>query len=155
MRALLQRVSRGSVDIEGATAGQIDKGYVIFLGIGESDGESECEYIVEKILNLRVFKDENGKLNKSLIDINGKALIISQFTLYANCKHGRRPSFIEAAKPDKAIPLYEKFVEIFKNTGVEVQTGEFGAQMSVLIENDGPVTIWLDTEDIMPKNKEA
>jgi len=151
MRALIQRVTKGSVTIEGKINGEIDKGYVILLGVGKDDGEKECDYIADKIINLRIFEDENGKLNKSLLDVNGKALIVSQFTLYADCKHGRRPSFIDAARPETAIPLYERFISVFKKAGIEVQTGQFGADMSVLIENDGPVTIWLDSNEIMPQ----
>jgi len=151
MRALIQRVTKGSVTIEGKINGEIDKGYVILLGVGKDDGEKECDYIADKIINLRIFEDENGKLNKSLLDVNGKALIVSQFTLYADCKHGRRPSFIDAARPETAIPLYERFISVFEKAGIEVQTGQFGADMSVLIENDGPVTIWLDSNEIMPQ----
>ena len=151
MRALIQRVTKGSVSVEGSKKGEIDKGFVILLGVGTNDTEKECDYIADKTMNLRIFEDENGKLNKSLLDVNGKALIVSQFTLYADCKKGRRPSFIDAARPETAIPLYERFISVFRNSGIEVQTGEFGADMSVLIENDGPVTIWLDSDEIMPR----
>ena len=151
MRALIQRVTKGCVSVEGNKKGEIDKGFVILLGVGTNDTEKECDYIADKTMNLRIFEDENGKLNKSLLDVNGKALIVSQFTLYADCKKGRRPSFIDAARPETAIPLYERFISIFRNSGIEVQTGEFGADMSVLIENDGPVTIWLDSNEIMPR----
>ena len=119
MRALIQRVTKGSVTIEGKINGEIDKGYVILLGVGKDDSEKECDYIADKIINLRIFEDENGKLNKSLLDVNGKALIVSQFTLYADCKHGRRPSFIDAARPETAIPLYERFISVFEEAGIE------------------------------------
>lgn len=152
MRALIQRVTKGSVTISKEAIGEIGRGFVILLGIGKDDGEKQCEYLAEKILNLRIFEDENGKLNKSLLDVGGKALIVSQFTLYADCKHGRRPSFTEAARPETAVPLYEKFISLFEKAGVEVQTGRFGADMTVFIENDGPVTIWLDTNEIMAKS---
>lgn len=150
MRALIQRVTKGSVTIGENKKGEIDKGFVILLGVGKDDTEKECDYIADKAINLRIFEDENGKLNKSLLDVGGKALIVSQFTLYADCKKGRRPSFIDAARPETAIPLYERFISIFEKAGIEVHTGQFGADMSVLIENDGPVTIWLDSNEIMP-----
>lgn len=151
MRALLQRVKQGKVEIEGNLQGKCEKGYVLLLGIKDGDTEKECDYLADKVLGLRVFEDEEGKLNKSILDIGGQMLVVSQFTLYADCKKGRRPSFIGAARPETAIPLYERFVERIRAAGIPTETGRFGADMLVTIENDGPVTIWLDTEEIMPR----
>jgi D-tyrosyl-tRNA(Tyr) deacylase len=141
MKALLQRVSKGSVSIDDEVVGEIDKGLVILLGIHTDDQPADVDYVAEKCANLRIFNDENGKMNRSLLDTGGGALIISQFTLYGDTRKGRRPSFVEAARPETAIPLYEAFVERIRSHGVPVATGRFGANMQVEIHNDGPVTV--------------
>lgn len=146
MKALLQRVSSSSVDIDGKTNGRIGKGLLILLGVGNEDCDSDTAFLADKCVHLRIFNDDAGKMNLSLLDIKGEALIISQFTLYADSRKGRRPSYTDAAPPSKAIPLYEKFVESVKNKGVHVQTGVFGAKMKVTLVNDGPVTILLDSK---------
>jgi D-tyrosyl-tRNA(Tyr) deacylase len=147
MIAVVQRVIKSSVEVDGKVAGEIRKGVNILLGIAEEDTEEDINKLVNKIVYLRMFEDENKKMNHSLLDINGEALIISQFTLLANLKKGRRPSFEYAAKPDKAKALYEKFVEEFSKY-VKVQTGVFGANMKVYILNDGPVTFILDSKQL-------
>jgi D-tyrosyl-tRNA(Tyr) deacylase len=144
MRALLQRVSRASVTVEGQTISSIGKGLLILLGVGHGDGEEQAKFLAEKIANLRVFEDEQGKTNLSILDVKGEAIIVSQFTLYADTRKGRRPSFIDAALPDVAEPLVSRFVELLRGHGVPTQTGKFGAHMQVEIHNDGPVTIWLE-----------
>ena len=144
MRALVQRVSRGAVAIDGKIAGEIGRGFVILLGVTHFDTEAEADFLAEKCANLRVFEDADGKMNRSLLDVGGSALVISQFTLYGECAKGRRPSFTEAARPEKAVPLYERFIRQVKAAGVPVSTGEFGADMKVEIHNDGPVTIMLE-----------
>ena len=141
MRALVQRAAAGSVDVAGERIGEIGKGLVILLGVTHSDTEKDAAFLAEKCMNLRIFEDDAGKMNRSLLDVGGEALIISQFTLYGDASHGRRPSFTEAARPEVAIPLYEKFVELCRGYGVRVATGRFGAEMLVSIRNDGPVTI--------------
>ena len=151
MRAVLQRVRRASVTIDQETVGEIGNGTLLLLGISETDGKEEVAYLAEKCVGLRIFEDSEGKMNRSLADVGGKMLIVSQFTLYADCKKGKRPSFTGAARPEHAIPLYEAFIEAVKEKGIEVQTGVFGADMLVSLENDGPVTILLDTEEIMPR----
>ena len=152
MKVVIQRVSRGSVSINGKTVGKVGKGYVILLGIAKSDGEADIDYLVEKIVHLRIFEDEQGKMNLSLLDVGGSVLVVSQFTLYANTRKGRRPSFIQAAPPEIAIPLYEKFIEKMRRFAIDVQTGEFGAMMSVDICNEGPVTIIIDSEErLLPR----
>ncbi|PIQ78416.1 D-tyrosyl-tRNA(Tyr) deacylase [Candidatus Peregrinibacteria bacterium CG11_big_fil_rev_8_21_14_0_20_46_8] len=148
MRALLQRVSQAKVSREGRTCGEISQGHLILLGITHTDTEKEIDYVVEKILNLRVFEDDAGKMNKSLLDIGGALLVVSQFTLYADVKKGRRPSFITAADPAHAESLYNKFVQKCREAGVHTETGEFGAHMLVELVNDGPVTIMIDTEEL-------
>ena len=147
MKAVIQRVIKGSVNIKDKVTGAIEKGIVVLLGISENDTEEDVKYLADKISNLRIFEDFEGKMNLSCFDIKGEVLVISQFTLLANCRKGRRPSFIEAAKPEKAIPLYDKFIILLKETGLEVKTGEFGASMLVEIYNDGPVTIILDSRE--------
>jgi D-tyrosyl-tRNA(Tyr) deacylase len=147
MIAIVQRVIKSSVEVDGKIVGEIRKGVNILLGIAEDDTEEDVNKLVNKIVYLRMFEDENKKMNYSLLDINGEALIISQFTLLANLKKGRRPSFEYAAKPDKAKALYEKFVEEFSKY-VKVQTGVFGADMKVYILNDGPVTFILDSKQL-------
>jgi D-tyrosyl-tRNA(Tyr) deacylase len=144
MRALLQRVSKASVTVEGQTISSIGKGLLILLGVGHGDGEEQAKFLAEKIANLRVFEDEQGKTNLSILDVKGEAIIVSQFTLYADTRKGRRPSFIDAALPDVAEPLVSRFVELLRGHGVSTQTGKFGAHMQVEIHNDGPVTIWLE-----------
>lgn len=146
MRALIQRVSSASVKISDRTVGKIGQGLVILLGITHDDTEVDVKFIADKCVNLRIFCDEDDKMNRSLLDIGGEALIISQFTLYGDACKGRRPGFSEAARPDHAIPLYEKFVEKVKNHKIKVATGEFGAKMLVDIKNDGPVTLMLESK---------
>ena len=149
MRSVVQRVKKGSVEIEEKEIGKIEKGLVILLGVGQNDTEKDAEYLAEKIVNLRIFEDKEGKMNLSVKDINGQILVISQFTLYGDCKKGRRPSFISAALPDKAVKLYDYFVKSIKNYGLKIETGEFQAMMLVKIYNDGPVTILLDSEKLI------
>jgi len=149
MRAVVQRVKKGSVEIEEKEIGKIEKGLVILLGVGQNDTEKDAKYLAEKIVNLRIFEDKEGKMNLSVKDINGQILVISQFTLYGDCKKGRRPSFISAALPDKAVKLYDYFVKSIKNYGLKIETGEFQAMMLVKIYNDGPVTILLDSEKLI------
>lgn len=144
MRAVLQRVRRGSVSVSGRTIAQIDQGVVILLGIGPQDSAEQATYLAEKIANLRIFEDEQGKINRSLLEVEGAAIVVSQFTLYADTRKGRRPSFIDAAPPEIARPLVDLFAAELRARGVTTQTGEFGAQMLVEIENDGPVTIWFE-----------
>lgn len=146
MRALIQRVSRGSVTIEGEVTGTIHRGYVVLVGITHTDTAAEADWLAKKILDLRLFEDDAGKMNRSLAEIEGELLVVSQFTLYADARRGRRPSFIEAAPPDVAIPLYEYFVRALREMGARVETGRFGADMQVEILNDGPVTLWLERE---------
>ena len=144
MRALLQRVSRASVTVEGQTISTIGKGLLILLGVGHGDGEEQARFLSDKIASLRVFDDEQGKTNLSVQDVKGEALVVSQFTLYADTRKGRRPSFIDAALPALAEPLVSRFVELLRGHGIPTQTGKFGAHMEVEIHNDGPVTIWLE-----------
>jgi D-tyrosyl-tRNA(Tyr) deacylase len=144
MRALVQRVSKGSVMVDNKVISQIGKGLVVLLGIGHNDGAEQAAFLAEKIANLRIFEDEQGKTNLSLLDVKGEAIVVSQFTLYADTRKGRRPSFTDAALPEVAKPLVEQFVEMLRGHGVPTQTGQFGAHMSVEIHNDGPVTIWLE-----------
>jgi D-tyrosyl-tRNA(Tyr) deacylase len=144
MRALLQRVSKASVMVDGQTISSIGKGLLILLGVGHGDGEEQAKFIAEKIANLRVFEDEQGKTNLSMLDVKGEAIVVSQFTLYADTRKGRRPSFIDAALPDIAEPLVNRVIELLRSHGVPTQTGKFGHHMQVEIHNDGPVTIWLE-----------
>ena len=145
MRAVTTRVSEASVAIGGETAGQIGRGYLVLLGVGPEDTEKEAVHLAEKICNLRVFEDENGKMNLSLAQVEGEILVVSQFTLYADLK-SRRPGFSHAAKPELAIPLYERFMEECRERGFHVEHGEFGADMQMASVNDGPVTIIIDSE---------
>ncbi len=147
MRAVIQRVSQASVTIEGEVKSQIGSGLLILLGIEEADAAEDIDWLTKKIAQLRIFSDENGLMNLSVQDIKGQIIVVSQFTLHASTKKGNRPSFIRAARPDTAIPQYEKFVDALRATsGLEVQTGEFGADMKVSLLNDGPVTIVMDTK---------
>jgi D-tyrosyl-tRNA(Tyr) deacylase len=149
MRAVIQRVQRGQVSVGGRTVGQIGQGLVILVGAGPGDGRPEADRLADKIATLRVFADAEGKTNLSLLDVGGEALVVSQFTLYADCHKGRRPSFVHAAPPEVAEPLVEDFAGRLRQNGVSrVETGEFGAMMLVEIENDGPFTIFLDTETL-------
>lgn len=148
MRAVVTRVSSAAVSIDGSVVGQIGRGFLILLGIGPEDTEKEATRLAEKILSLRVFCDENGKMNLGLEAVGGQVLVVSQFTLYGDVHHGRRPSFIGAALPDKAIPLYEFFLSECARLGYEPQHGQFGADMQVSSVNDGPVTLWVDTKDL-------
>ena len=148
MIAVIQRVSQASVEIEDKIKGQIGHGLLILLGIENTDGPEQIQWLGKKIVNLRIFNDRNGVMNLSLLDSQGELLVISQFTLHASTKKGNRPSYIKAAKPEVAIPIYEKFIEVLNNlTGKGVQTGIFGAYMKVDLLNDGPVTIIIDTKD--------
>jgi D-tyrosyl-tRNA(Tyr) deacylase len=148
MRAVIQRVSEASCCVNGKITGSIEQGFVILLGIENSDGEDELNWLAQKIVNLRIFGDEQGLMNKSIQDIDGNILLISQFTLFAQTKKGNRPSFIRAAKPDKAIPLYEQMISTLESLlNKKVATGVFGADMKISLVNDGPVTIVMDTED--------
>ena len=149
MRAILTRVTSASVTIEGQTVGQIGKGFLILLGVGPNDTEKECRYLAEKALGLRIFEDENGKMNLGLDSVGGQVLVVSQFTLYGNCRKGRRPSFTEAAGPALGNELYEKFLSICAELGFPPQHGQFGADMKVASVNDGPVTLILDTDQLM------
>ena len=144
MRVVLQRVRRGCVSVEGRPVAKIGPGVVILLGIGPQDGEQQARYLVEKIAKLRIFEDEQGKINRSLLEVGGEAIVVSQFTLYADTRKGRRPSFTEAAPPEVARPLVERFASLLALQGVPTQMGEFGAHMLVEIDNDGPVTIWME-----------
>ena len=148
MKVVIQRVKESSVTIEGKVKGAINQGLMLLLGIENDDSEEDIFWLVKKILNLRIFDDQNNVMNKSVLDIAGDLLLISQFTLHASTKKGNRPSYILAAKPEVAIPLYEKFIEHIQfELGKEIQTGEFGADMKVSLINDGPVTIIIDTKD--------
>lgn len=149
MRAVLTRVRSASVSIDGRVVGRIGRGFLILLGVGPEDGEAQCRYLAEKALGLRIFEDENGKMNVSLADVGGQVLVVSQFTLYGNCRKGRRPSFTEAAGPELGNQLYERFLAICEELGYPPQHGVFGADMQVESVNDGPVTLILDTDQLM------
>ena len=148
MRIILQRVKEASVKVEGDVIGQIGKGALVLLGAGKEDSEHDVEYLVDKILNLRIFEDEEGKMNLSVLDSGGEVLVVSQFTLYGDCRKGRRPSFDKAAPPEIAEDLYELFVEKIKERGVKVETGKFRAMMDVHLVNWGPVTLMLDSQKL-------
>ena len=148
MRAVLTRVKHASVTIDGKVHGQIGEGFLILLGVTHEDTEAQAVKLADKLTGLRIFEDENGKMNRGLDEVKGELLIISQFTLYGNCKKGRRPEFLAAARPEVAIPLYEKFVALCREKGFHTETGEFGAYMQVDSLNDGPLTIILDTDTL-------
>ncbi len=150
MRVVIQRVNKASVTIDDEKVAAIDTGLLILLGVEHEDDESDAAWLAGKVSRLRIFNDENGVMNKSICDVQGEIIVVSQFTLHASTKKGNRPSYVRAARPGQAVPLYEKFNELLrKETGIEVKTGKFGAYMIVALENDGPVTILIDT-----KNKE-
>jgi D-tyrosyl-tRNA(Tyr) deacylase len=146
MRALVQRVQRGQVSVDGASLAEIGPGMVILLGVGDTDTEDEARWLAGKCANLRIFEDDDGKMNRSLLDSGGKALVVSQFTLYGDVSKGRRPSFVHAAVPEIAEPLVERFAGFLQSEGIETSTGAFGADMLVEIENDGPVTLMIERE---------
>lgn len=149
MKAVIQRVNYAKCLIDGKLKGECKKGFMILLGVLEGDTSADAEKLANKIPVLRVFEDENGKMNRSCLDVDGEILVISQFTLAADCKHGRRPSFTNAAAPSEAVPLYEYFTRLLRESGVkDVQTGEFGADMQIELVNDGPVTIILDSKEL-------
>lgn len=148
MRALIQRVSEARVDIDGAAHGQIGKGFLILLGVGHTDTDETARRLWDKVRKLRIFEDEDGKTNKALADVGGQVLVVSQFTLYADCRRGNRPSFTNAGSPDEAKRLYELFCDLVRTDTGAVQTGEFGAYMQVSLVNDGPFTVWLDTDEL-------
>ena len=149
MRVVIQRVTEAEVSINEEISGKINKGLLILVGIGQDDHMEDIQWLTQKITNLRIFSDDDGKMNLSILDIKGEILLVSQFTLYASIKKGNRPSFIQSAPPIFAIPLYEQFIKSLKETGIAIQTGQFGADMKVSLTNDGPVTIIIDS-----KNKE-
>lgn len=146
MKVVLQRVKKASVVVDEKTVGQIDQGLLLLVGITHDDTEEDAKYLADKIVNLRIFEDDEEKMNLSLLDIGGKILSVSQFTLYGDTRKGRRPNFMEAAKPDIANPLYEKFNELLREKGVQVETGIFGAMMDVSLVNDGPVTLIIESK---------
>ncbi|MGZ0170441.1 MAG: D-aminoacyl-tRNA deacylase, partial [Planctomycetales bacterium] len=145
MRAVVQRVSSASVKVDDEIVGQIDRGFLVLLGVGTDDADADAVMLAEKIARLRVFEDEAGKMNLSLSDVDGRMLVVSQFTLFGDCRKGRRPSFIEAARPEKAELLYETFVAEVRGQGIQVETGRFQTHMDVSLVNDGPVTLLLDS----------
>ena len=148
MRVLIQRVAKASVEMNKIEHSKISKGLLVFVGIEDNDSDLDIDYLTKKILNLRIFDDSNGVMNNSVIDVEGEIMVISQFTLHASTRKGNRPSYIKAAKPDIAIPLYEQFCnQLNAGSGIEIKTGEFGADMKVSLINDGPVTIWIDSKD--------
>jgi len=149
MRALIQRVSEANVQVDGKIVGEIKRGFLIFLGITHDDTQSELEYLVRKIAGLRLFEDDEGKMNLGLSDVGGAVLVVSQFTLFGNVRKGRRPSFVDAARPEQAQPQYDQFCEMLEFEGIQVEQGVFQAAMQVSLVNDGPVTLWLDTADLL------
>ncbi len=153
MRVVLQRVKRGSVHVDGELVGSVGQGFVLLVGVGHGDGEAQAQWLARKIAGLRIFEDEAGRFNRSLLDVGGGCLVVSQFTLYADARKGRRPSFTKAAPPEIAEPLIERFAEMLRQAGVQrVEMGRFGARMQVEIHNDGPVTLWLDTDELIRSN---
>ena len=148
MRAVIQRVTEASVTIEGEIVGKIGQGFLVLIGVEEGDGENDFKYMSTKVPNLRIFEDENGKMNRSLLDVGGQILAVSQFTLLGDARSSRRPSFIQAARPETANPMYERLVEAWRAQGIHVETGRFGADMKVSLINDGPVTIMMDSHKL-------
>jgi D-tyrosyl-tRNA(Tyr) deacylase len=148
MRVVLQRVSRAAVVVDGETIAQIERGLLVLLGVAATDTAAEVRWLAEKTAHLRIFADEAGKMNLSVADVNGEVLVVSQFTLFGDCRKGRRPSFVDAAPPEIAVPLYEAFVNALRSLGLPVRTGRFGAMMQVELINDGPVTLILDTREV-------
>jgi D-aminoacyl-tRNA deacylase len=146
MRIVVQRCSRGQVTVDGEVTGAIGRGFVLLVGVTHEDTQADVDFLVEKVVNLRVFEDEEGKMNHSLLDIGGALLSVSQFTLYGDCRKGRRPNFMDAARPEQALSLYEAFNDKARSLGVQVETGVFGAMMDVELVNDGPVTLLLDSK---------
>ena len=144
MRVLLQRVSRAEVRVDGRATGRIGRGYLLFVGFTASDDEAAAAWMAEKVAGLRLFGDAEGRMNLALADVGGAVLVVSQFTLYGDARKGRRPSFVDAAPPEVAVPLYERFIALVREQGLQVETGEFGAMMDVELVNVGPVTLWLD-----------
>ncbi len=155
MRALIQRVTQAQVIVDNDVVGTIGEGLVILLGVGDADGEGEAQQLADKIANLRIFSDDEGKFNRSLLQVGGAALVVSQFTLYADTRKGRRPSFVHAAHPDIAAPLVNLFCDTLRALNIGVATGIFGAHMNVQLTNNGPVTIWLDTDDEQRSRRSA
>lgn len=145
MRLVLQRVKGAEVKVEGQTVGKVGKGLVVFLGVKNGDGEGDAKYLAEKVTKLRVFEDTSGKFNLSIMDVGGEVLVVSQFTLYGDCRKGRRPSFTQASPPEEAIKLYQRFVTLLQERGLRVETGVFGSRMLVEIQNQGPVTFVLES----------
>ena len=148
MRAVVQRVDSAAVEVEGAMVGSVGKGLLVLLGVEKEDTDRDLEYLLDKVAGLRIFEDEDGKMNRGLETVGGEILVVSQFTLYGNCRKGRRPDFLAAARPEIAIPLYEKFVALCREKGFHTETGEFGADMLVQSVNDGPLTLIVDTDQL-------
>lgn len=148
MRAVIQRVKEAQVTVDGEITGQINEGILIFLGVGKEDTQKDADYLVEKIINLRIFDDEQGKMNLSALDLDKEVLVVSQFTLFGDCRKGRRPSYFSAAEPERAENLYQYFVEKVAETGLKTETGEFQAMMDVELTNDGPVTLLVDSKKL-------
>ncbi len=146
MRAVVQRVSSARVTVDGAVIGKIDKGLLVLLGIAQGDSVAQADWLAEKLVGLRIFEDDASKMNHSLDEVGGAMLVVSQFTLYGDCRKGRRPSFVEAARPEEAVPLYEAFIRAVQSLGVKVATGRFGAMMQVELVNEGPVTLIVDAK---------
>lgn len=144
MRVLVQRVARAEVRVDGRVVGRIARGLLLFVGFTQTDGEAQVAWMAEKIAGLRVFSDAEDKMNLAVADVDGALLVVSQFTLYGDAVKGRRPSFVDAARPEQATPLYQRFVDLLRGLGTPVETGEFGAMMEVELVNDGPVTLWLE-----------
>ncbi len=149
MRAVVQRVSRAAVQVDGVTVGAIGRGFLVLLGVTHSDGRAEAEWLARKVAGLRVFEDDAGKMNLGLSEIGGSVLVVSQFTLYGDARKGRRPGFTDAARPEQAKPLVDYFAACLREGGLHVEAGVFGAMMKVELVNDGPVTLWLDTADVV------
>ncbi|MFO0948730.1 MAG: D-aminoacyl-tRNA deacylase [Planctomycetota bacterium] len=147
MRVVVQRVKKASVTIDGQVVGRIDAGLLVLVGVREGDGDKDIEFLAEKLVNLRIFPDDVGKMNRSVLEMGGGILVVSQFTLYGDCRKGRRPSFIGAAGPEIAVPVYERFVERLRGSGVPIETGRFAAMMDVELINDGPVTLIIDSPE--------